>query len=564
MMMTAATDSIRDESTGAFGRLVSSRVLVFRSCRMPQFAVTLAWIRSRWPLAAIDVVSSPGFDDALRAAGVSRTFHYRGRSFGTLRNAALVRRLRAEGFEHIVIPQANDVAGQHANLYRAAGAIGAARFVVAAADASPTVLEPRAFRWLTFHASFFRILDAVDVPLLLVLLLLAHLTPRRKVAAARGPRRVLHVISSFGVGGAQVQLAELIGRTPTETYHVDVLVLGRQDGDFARQWLTRDDVTFHYSSEWPRRSMAVLEVARLCRAERYDLVHTWLFMANVIGAAGARLGGASRIVGSVRNMSLWKRTWYAQWWFRAADALATRVADQVTVNATPLVADHAAWTWLGEHRLMVVPNGLDPEAVTRHGADAPAWLRGELALPPETPVVGTVGRLAPEKDQAMFIRAVALARAAGADLHAVIVGDGVLRQTLERQAREDGVADRVHFLGERHDSRRVIAGLDVFVLTSHIEGFPNVLLEAAFLGVPAVSTSVGGASDVLDPDDLVEPNDAAGTCRLILARLARREVALEHATAFRQRALARFTVVRSTARWLALYDRLLSDQGDGQ
>lgn len=564
LLTTAATDAMHDENQGASGRLASPRVLVFRSCRMPQFADTLAWIRRHWPLAAIDVVTSPGFDETLQAAGVARTFHYRGRSFGALRNAALVRRLRAEAFAHIVIPQANNVAGQHANLYRAAGAIGAGRFVVAAADTAPAVHEPRAFRRLALRASFWRLLNAVDVPLLLGLLAVACLTPRARVQASGGRRRVLHVISSFGVGGAQVQLAELIGRTPKATYGVDVFVLGRQDGDFARQWLTRDDVTFHYSSEWPRRSQAVLELARLCRATRYDLVHTWLFMANVIGAAGARLGGAPRILGSVRNMSLWKRTWYAQWWFRAADALATRVADQVTVNATPLVADHAAWTWLPEHRLVVVPNGLDPEGVMRHAAGAPAWLRHELGCSPETKVIGTVGRLAPEKDQAMFIRAVALARAAGADLHAVIVGDGVLRQDLERQARQQAVADRVHFLGERSDSRRVIAGLDVFVLTSQIEGFPNVLLEAAFLSVPAVSTRVGGASDVLDADDLVDPGDAEGTCRRILARLAHPDVAQTQATAIRQRALERFTVDRSTARWFALYDQLLSPKGDGQ
>ena len=531
---------------------------------MPQFAVTLAWIRRHWPLAAIDVVTSPGFDEPLHAAGVSRTFHYHGRSFGTLRNAALVRRLRAEVFEHIVIPQANNVAGLHANLYRAANVIGAGRFVVAAADTAPAVLEPAAFRRLTFHASFWRLLDAVDVPLLLVLLALAWLKPRTRVRPAGGRRRVLHVISSFGVGGAQVQLAELIGRTPRETYDIEVLVLGRQDGDFSRQWLTRDDLTFHYSSEWPRRSLAALEVARLCRAEGYDLVHTWLFMANVIGAVGARLGGVPRVVGSVRNMSLWKRTWYAQWWFRAADALATRVADQVTVNATPLLADHAAWTWLDASRLVVVPNGLEPDRVTCHGPGAGAWLRRELGLPSDAVLVGTVGRLAPEKDQAMFLRAFATARAAGADLHAVIVGEGVLRPALERQARESAVADRVHFLGERADSRRVIAGLDVFVLTSQIEGFPNVLLEAAFLTVPALSTRVGGASDVLDPEDLVEPGDAAGMCRLMLARLGRRDAALAQAVAIRRRALELFTVDRSTARWIALYDQVLSNKGEGQ
>ena len=561
-MTTAAMTC--ESTSGATVRAASPRVLVFRSCRMPQFAEALAWIRTRWPLAAIDVVTSPGFDEALRAAGVSRTFHYGGAAFGLVRHANLVGRLRAEGFDHIVIPQASTAAVRHANLYRAARVIGAGRFVVAAADTTPVVFEPRAFSRLTLIASLGRLLDVVDVPLLLAQLVVAYLRPRSAPVAGRARRRVLHVISSLGVGGAQVQLAELLSRTDSEHYDVDVLVLGRQDGEFSRQWLTREDITFHYASAWPRRSLAVLEVARLCRAERYDLVHTWLFMANVIGAAGARLGGAPRLIGSVRNLSLWKRTWYAEWWFRLADALAARLADRVTVNASPLVADHAAWTWLGEDRLTVMPNGLDPTRVVSHGVDAPAWLRQEFGLPAGTPVVGTVGRLAPEKDQAMFVRALDQALAHRPDLHAVVVGDGALRQDLERLVRERGLAGRVHVLGERSDSRRIIAGLDLFVLTSKIEGFPNVLLEAAFLGVPAIATRVGGAVDLLDAEDLVTAGDAEAAGRLILERLARPEVAQERAVALRARAFERFTADHSTSRWFALYDQVLSDKGEGQ
>jgi len=562
MAMTTADTAYKVTTDAASA--TSPRVLMFRSCRMPQFAATLAWVRGRWPAAAIDVVTSAGFDESLRAEGVARLFHYDGPALGLLRHAGLVRRLRTERFDHIVIPQANDVAVRHANLYRAARAIGAARFVVAAADTAPVVLEPRAFGRLMLLASMGRVLDAIDVPVFLAQLALASWWPRRALAPGRARTRVLHVISSLGVGGAQVQLAELLSRTDPSRYDVEVLVLGRQDGEFSRQWLTRDDVTFHYAAGWPRRSQVVIEIARLCRRERYDLVHTWLFMANVVGAAGARLGGVPRLIGSVRNLSLWKRTWYAQWWFRAADALATRLADQVTVNATPLVADHAAWTWLRPARLAVVPNGLDPARVVAHGAGARAWLRQTLQVPPDTPVVGTVGRLAPEKDQEMFVRAVALACAERPELQAVIVGDGVMREPLERRIREHGLDGRVHLLGERADSRRIIAGLDVFVLTSQIEGFANVLLEAAFLGVPSIATRVGGAVDLLDAGDLVRPGDAAGAGRVLLERLGRTAETRERAAATRQRALDRFTAVHSTARWLALYDQLLSDKGEAR
>lgn len=561
VLMLTATEPVRDESAPA---AVIPRVLVFRSCRMPQFLATINWIRAQWPTVGIDVVSSPGFDAQLRAAGATRIHTYSGASFAMARNLALVRRLRAVAFDCIVIPQMSEVAGHHANLYRAAAAVGAGRFVVAPIDTTPIVIEPRAFDWLTLRASIERFVNAIDVPLLLVLLTLAYWRPRPKAAAARRRRRVLHVITSFGVGGAQVQLAELLARTPKQQYDVEVLILGRQDGDFSRQWLARDDVKFHYSSGWPRRSLAALEIARLCQTERYDLVHTWLFMANVIGAAGARLGGAPRILASVRNLSLWKRTWYAQWWFRIADALGSRVADQVTVNATPLVADHAEWTWMKPARIAVVPNGLNPERVIQQADGAYAWLRRELQLPLDTPIVGTVGRLAPEKDHVMFLRAVATALRSRHDLHAVIVGDGAQRQLLEQKAAAIGLAGRVHFMGERRDSRRIIAGLDVFALTSRIEGFPNVLLEAAFLAVPAIATDIGGAGDVLDPDDLMDSGDADQASRLLLARLASRDRARFHAAAVRRRALDQFTAAHSSARWLALYDRMLTGKGDGQ
>jgi glycosyltransferase involved in cell wall biosynthesis len=551
---------VRDEAQIA----PATRVLVFRSCRMPVFAETMAWIRQEWPAAIVDVLTSPEWDEAVRGLGAARVFHYSGSSIDVRHNVQMLVGLRRECYEVIVVPQMSDADGRHANLYRAIVAIAPASVVIAALGRPRRTFGPRAFLGHTVRASLSWLLSTVDVPVLLVLQGIAYASTRRAVRPVPPRRRVLHVITSFGVGGAQVQLAELLARTPAEKYDVEVLVLSRGDGDFSRQWLERPDVRFRYADGWPCYSLCVLEIARLCRKERYDLVHTWLFIANVVGAAGARLGGVPRVLGSVRNLSLWKHTWYAQWWYRLADALATRIADQVTVNATPLVADHAGWTWTRPERLVVVPNGLDPARVISQSHGAAPWLRAQLGVASDTPVVGTVGRLAMEKDQEMFLRAVALVREQRQDLQAVIVGDGALRQDLERRAQELGLGDHVHFLGERTDSRRIIAGLDVFVLTSRIEGFPNVLLEAAFLGVPAIATAVGGSADVLDGDDLVEPGDAAHVCRSILARLEHRTSAQFRAAVIRRRAFAQFTAEHTAARWLAVYDKLLSDRGDGQ
>jgi glycosyltransferase involved in cell wall biosynthesis len=516
----------------------------------------MARVREQWPSARIDVLTSQGRDDAVRALGAAGVIHYFGRSLHLLRHLFLFRRLRRQRYDVVVVPRMYGHADA-ANLYRAAVCIGARSTAIGAAGQPLAIFERRAFFWFTLQNWFEGVQLAVDIPFFLLLLVLAYLRPRPKPRVS-SRTRVLHVITSFGVGGAQVQLAELLARTPRHRYDVEVFVLGRDDGEFSRQWLDRHDIRFYYSAGWPRHSLAALEIAQLCRTEEYDLVHTWLFLANVIGAAGARLGGVPRILGSVRNLSLWKRTWYARWWYRLGDALATRIADLVTVNSSPLVADHAKWTWLRPSRLAVVHNGLDPRRVLSQADGAGQYVRELVGVGANTPLVGIVGRLAPEKDQAAFLATIANVHERHPDLHAIVVGDGALRAELEQRADELGLSGCVHFVGERTDSRRIIAGLDVFVLTSRIEGFPNVLLEAAFLGVPSIATAVGGAVDMLDPDDLAEPGDVDRLSRALSARLEAPDAARFHAAAIRRRAFERFTSDHSTARWLALYDRLLT------
>ena len=137
--------------------------------------------------------------------------------------------------------------------------------------------------------------------------------------------------------------------------------------------------------------------------------------------------------------------------------------------------------------------------------------REVLGLPLSAPVIGNVGRLHPDKDQATLIKgfAAALPRLPAGTLLA-IAGSGPLAEALKAQAAGLGVADRVRFLGQVPDVRRYFSAFDLFALSSDHEPFGMVLLEAMVAGVPVMATDCGGAPEVVaDPARLFPLRDAA-------------------------------------------------------
>lgn len=538
------------------------RVLILRSCRAAQFADAVRFARGRHPKAEIVALSHRGHRDSLIAAGVDRVIEIPGRRFGLLRIGPwTLRRLRSEAFDHVVIPQMTAFPEVHVNLYWLAVALRPQRVTVLPGEQAPWDFDRRTFLPFVRRETIGALSVFLDTPLFLAFLFASCFARRqRHLAAADGRRRVLHIISSLGVGGAQVQLAELINRTPADRYHVELLVLGG-DGEFSRQWLKRDDVEVTFVHHWPRMTRSVLEIRDRCREGHYDLVHTWLFMANIVGVAGARLAGVPSVISSVRNLSLWKRQWYRKWWFRIADTLASYASDVVTVNARALVRDHAQWACMPESRIEVVHNGLDPSRLLADRRDSRRRVLELTGAPDNAIIIGTVGRLAHEKDHVTFLRLLAKVRKNGRNVHGLVIGDGELRSHLEAVARNLGLSAQVTFAGERSDARKLMAGLDVFVLASRIEGFPNVLLEATFLGVPCVATDVGGNPDVLEfPESLFPPGEIWAGAARVLALLDAPSEAAERAERTRQRAITMFTADRTAAAWFGLYDRCLTEE----
>lgn len=195
-------------------------------------------------------------------------------------------------------------------------------------------------------------------------------------------------------------------------------------------------------------------------------------------------------------------------------------------------------------------------AVLHNGIDLSVWqpekgqpvLRTELGIQPGNLLVGTVARITYEKDLPIYYRVAEEVAATVPGVTFVVVGDGYgdeLAKAKEEVAGR-GLSSLVRFTGHRTDLVNVYASLDVFLMTSHTEGLPNTLLEAMAMGVPSVSTAVGGIPELLDQKCgfLAPSGDVSGLAAHVVRLLCDERLREECATACRERVSSRFSFAR--------------------
>jgi glycosyltransferase involved in cell wall biosynthesis len=400
---------------------------------------------------------------------------------------------------------------------------GMRSFPVAIGSAAVVLLRAIGWRGLALLA---RVLPPLDQPLAVGLAWLARI--RRLFSSSRklAGHELVHVIPSIGMGGVQRQLVLLLkNRSPA--YHHRVVVLRSDDRFFAPELSECGVEVCYLDSKEVRSALAlspgqetpsgthpllktvtsslpfsseIIKLSLFLRSltPRPDLVHCWLLYANLAGAIGARLARVPLVVTSVRNIqSEVNYNYYDPRWQRVLERATAPLANAITANAPAVAEDYKVFARARAEQVVTVPNGVDIEALRRLTAEERARKRQTLGLGRNDIVVGTIARLAKEKDFETFLRAVARAREKLPLLRSVIVGEGPLRAQLESFASSLGLAGVVLFLGERKDVGNLIQCYDAFLLTSVIEGMPNVVMESQLLGVPVVATRAGGTVDLI-------------------------------------------------------------------
>jgi glycosyltransferase involved in cell wall biosynthesis len=362
---------------------------------------------------------------------------------------------------------------------------------------------------------------------------------------------IAHVLSSFGMGGQERVALELAGWQRKRGHRVlAVSIAQAPEGPLAALFRAADVRAETLPKHAGVDASLPVRLATLLGGEHVDVVHTHNPHAMIYGAPAASLARAKSVhTKHGMNPDAARRLWLRR-------TAATLVDAYVAV--TPELAKVAAERSECEpSRIHVVPNGID-SARFAPDASARARVRAELGIPGDSWLVGTVGRLAPEKDQALLIRAMAPLLDERRQL--LIVGDGPERAALEAARTATWRAEFCHLIGARGDVAPYLAAMDAFVLSSRTEGLPLGLLEAMATGLPVVSTRVGGIPDLIRNGDngmLVPAGDEKALLRELVALAGHPTAGLKLGRAGRETVLAGYSLSSMAERYEELYEQVI-------
>ena len=320
----------------------------------------------------------------------------------------------------------------------------------------------------------------------------------------------------------------------------------------------------------PADATAARELFALLRRERFDVIHTHSSKAGFIGRLVARTAGLPAIH-TPNGLYFLEQTGFKRWLYLTLERWAGRATTRmiaVSGGEREVIVRHRLTR---PNRVRLIENGVDAEQVRREAElpEAGALCRS-LGVDGEGPLIGGVGRMAPQKDPLTFVRAAQSVRQVFPAARFVWCGDGELRPAVEELARELNVPLRV--TGHLENVWAVMRRFDVFVLPSLYEGLPFTLLEAMALGVPVVATEVVGTRDVMKDELigclrpalrgwLVGSRDATALAHAIVEVLTRPDEAHRRIDAAKRLVETRFSIERMVAAHHVLYADVLRSEG---
>lgn len=319
----------------------------------------------------------------------------------------------------------------------------------------------------------------------------------------RGPLKVMFVITSMPVGGAETLLVNLVRRMDREHFQPELCCL-KEFGPLG-EVLAKEIPACEKQINHKLDCRVIGRLAKRMYERQIDAVVT-------VGTGGDKMfwgrlaawrAGVPVILSALHSTGLPDRVEFS-------NRLLEPLTDGFIGCARPHGEYLAKHEGCPKHKVFVIPNGVDVDRFRPYEPDL--QLAASIGLPAGAPCAAIVAALRPEKNHGLFLNAAALAAKQVPESRFLVIGDGALRPQLEQQARDLGIADRVLFLGTRSDIPQLLALTRVLVLSSHMEANPVSILEGLACEKPVVATRVGSIPETVHDGIsgyLTPPGDSA-------------------------------------------------------
>jgi len=375
---------------------------------------------------------------------------------------------------------------------------------------------------------------------------------------------VVLVVDDLGYGGAERQVVELANNLDTNRFDVHVCALS--DHVPLSAMLRDAEHRLHIIIKKNRFDFTVVpRLARLLRALKVDIVHGYLFSAEIASRLAGHFAGTKLVVGSERNANRILRTHNC-----IAYRLTQRCVDITIANSNAGARWNASVFRQPPSHYRVIHNGIDT------GRFRPAdgkGIRQELGIPLECPVVGSFANFKKQKNHVMLFRAFRLVLDSLPDTRLLLVGEKPVdsrgrlngyKADLDRLVEDLGIRHRCVFLGHQNNIEHLYPACDVTVLPSLHEGTPNVLLESMACGIPVIATNVCDNEYIVregETGHLIEVSDEETMANRIISLLNNASLRQEMKLNARNWVLKEFSNKRLAEKMEAVYMELLCKKG---
>jgi len=313
--------------------------------------------------------------------------------------------------------------------------------------------------------------------------------------------KILQVITLSSWGGAPQVVYELASGLPSEKYKVEI-ACGTGRGIEIMERLKEKGVLVH-RIPWLKRNISPFDDLRalfalylLIKKNKYDIVHCHTTKAGLLGRIAAKLAGVRRIYFTAHGWSFYNKHEYgwAQPLLIFLERLAAKCSRNVICVSKRNKEDAIQKKIAPESKLFLIRNG-----VAWKTNEDRVWARNKLQASPSEIVFGMTARLTYPKDPLFFLKAGRELAKKYKNIKFILIGDGPLLRECLDFVQTNKLKEHVIFFGEKSpdEARKLLFGMDIFVLISKFEGVPISIIEAMFAGLPVIATNVGGIGEAV-------------------------------------------------------------------